>query len=92
MITPSSIVAQAVGAGSMCWEDVGSAGVFQSDRAATIVDEAIRELGLTDEEILVMRDLLVYGNAGTTPERQELTNRVIKRFRDWAREVEARRG
>lgn len=34
-------VGQAIGAGSVCWEDPGGAGVFQSDRASQIVDELV---------------------------------------------------
>lgn len=36
----ADIVGQAVGAGSMCWEDVEQAGVFQSDRASAIARRA----------------------------------------------------
>lgn len=35
-------VGQAIGAGSMCWEHVDRAGVFQSDQAKIIVDELVR--------------------------------------------------
>lgn len=33
-------VGMAVGAGSVCWERVEDAGVFQSERASAITDEA----------------------------------------------------
>lgn len=35
-----TILGLAVGAGSMCWEDLTQAGVFQSKTASQIVDEA----------------------------------------------------
>lgn len=37
----SEVVGQAVGAGSVCWQDVAGAGVFDSARAAQIVAEAV---------------------------------------------------
>jgi hypothetical protein len=36
-----SVIYQAVGCGSTCWEDLDSTGVFQSDRAKAVADEAI---------------------------------------------------
>jgi hypothetical protein len=35
------VLGQAVGAGSTCWENLSSAGIFQSERASQIVDEAM---------------------------------------------------
>lgn len=42
--TVEEVVGQAVGAGSVCWENVRAAGVFQSDEAARIVQEALARL------------------------------------------------
>ncbi|QPX62631.1 hypothetical protein SEA_WOLLYPOG_82 [Arthrobacter phage Wollypog] len=39
-----SIVAEAIGAGSACWENLEDAGVFQSERAAAVVDAAMEAL------------------------------------------------
>ncbi len=36
-----SVVGQAIGAGSACWENVHIAGMFDSERASQIVDEAV---------------------------------------------------
>lgn len=35
------VIAQAIGAGSMCWENVKKAGVFDSERASQIVNETV---------------------------------------------------
>lgn len=35
------ILAQAIGAGSACWENLAHAGVFQSTRAQEILDDAV---------------------------------------------------
>lgn len=43
------VVFQAIGAGSMCWENMSGTGVFQSEEAKAIGDEAVarlRELGI----------------------------------------------
>ncbi len=37
----SEVIGQAVGAASMCWENVRDAGIFQSERASLIVQEVI---------------------------------------------------
>jgi hypothetical protein len=37
----SEVIGQAVGAASMCWENVRDAGVFQSERGSLIVQEVI---------------------------------------------------
>ena len=38
------LIAQAVGGGSMCWENVRAAGEFDSTRAAEIADSATQRL------------------------------------------------
>lgn len=38
------VIAQAIGAGSMCWENVKKAGVFDSERASQIVDEVVANI------------------------------------------------
>ena len=37
----SEVIGQAVGAGSMCWDNVRGAGVFQPERGSQIVQEVI---------------------------------------------------
>lgn len=41
---PKSVLFQAIGAGSLCWENMGATGTFQSDRAKEIGDEAWERL------------------------------------------------
>lgn len=44
MPTVRSLVFQALGAASMCWENIEGAGVFRSERAAEIGEGLIEEL------------------------------------------------
>lgn len=47
-----TIVNIAVGAGSACWDNLRSAGVFQSEKALTICEEAVAEIqNLIDEKV-----------------------------------------
>jgi hypothetical protein len=39
-----SLVGQAVGAASMCWENVAAAGVFRDDRASAVADALVVEV------------------------------------------------
>ena len=39
--TLEEVVGQAIGAGSACWETLSGAGVFQSERACQILNEAV---------------------------------------------------
>lgn len=39
-----SILQEAIGAGSMCWEDPSQAGVFQSEQALAVSDAALAAL------------------------------------------------
>lgn len=44
------VVFQAIGAGSVCWENPGGAGIFDSTEAKKVGDEAmerLREMGVT---------------------------------------------
>lgn len=41
----SELIHQAIGAGSMCWENVRAAGVFDSTEAAKIAKDAVARLG-----------------------------------------------
>lgn len=43
--TLSEVIGQAVGAGSVCWEDMSGTGVFQDGRASMIVDEVLSWIG-----------------------------------------------
>lgn len=43
--TVEELIGTAIGAGSMCWEHPGGAGVFDSDRASLIVEEVVTKLG-----------------------------------------------
>jgi len=38
------LIFQAVGAGSMCWENVGAAGIFDSDRACTVAEDVVERM------------------------------------------------
>jgi hypothetical protein len=38
----TEIVGMGIGAASVCWEDMSGTGIFQSDRAAHLVDEIMR--------------------------------------------------
>ncbi|MBY4212892.1 hypothetical protein HQO42_14985 [Rhodococcus fascians] len=38
------LIGQAIGAGSMCWEDVCAAGVFDDHEAAKIFNETVERL------------------------------------------------
>jgi ABC-type molybdenum transport system ATPase subunit/photorepair protein PhrA len=38
------VVGQVIGAGSMCWESVDKAGVFQSELASSLVEDAIARI------------------------------------------------
>ena len=38
------VIGEAVGAGSVCWGNVQGAGVFQSEEASNIVDEALAKI------------------------------------------------
>lgn len=40
----NELIGMAIGAGSMCWENVRGAGVFDSTRAAAISDAAFQRL------------------------------------------------
>jgi hypothetical protein len=40
-LTLSSVVGQAIGAGSTCWESLEDSGVYQSDRAVEIMNATI---------------------------------------------------
>ena len=40
----NELIGQAVGAGSMCWENVHAAGMFDSTQAAAIADAAYQRL------------------------------------------------
>ncbi len=42
--TPAELLGQLAGAASVCWTNIGEAGVFQSERAAEIVDAALDRL------------------------------------------------
>lgn len=44
--TLDEVLGQAIGAASMCWEDINAAGVFDSTRAKVILDEVTDFLGL----------------------------------------------
>lgn len=47
------LIGQAIGAGSMCWEDVCGAGEFESNEAARILDEVVERLAeLLVEEVV----------------------------------------
>lgn len=39
--TLRELIGQAVGAGSVCWENMSGTGVFQDDRARQVVDDAV---------------------------------------------------
>lgn len=43
-LTLEEAVYQAIGAASMCWEDVAKAGVFDSDRAKAIGDALLADV------------------------------------------------
>lgn len=43
-LTLTSAVYQAIGAASVCWENPGGAGVFDSDRAAEIAEALLTEI------------------------------------------------
>jgi hypothetical protein len=38
---PSSVIAEYIGAASVCWESMSGTGVFQDQRASRIVDELL---------------------------------------------------
>lgn len=40
--TLESVIGQAVGAASVCWENMEGTGVFQDDRARQIVDDVVK--------------------------------------------------
>lgn len=42
--TPTELLGQLAGAASVCWENVGAAGVFDSERATALVDAALERL------------------------------------------------
>lgn len=45
-----SLIYQTVGAGSVCWENPGGAGVFDDEKARGVAEDAVqrlRELGVT---------------------------------------------
>lgn len=45
------LIGEAVGAGSVCWEDIDKAGVFKSEQAKEIVDDALKRINeLTSSE------------------------------------------
>lgn len=46
--TAEEVVFQAIGAGSMCWENVRAAGVFDSDEAKRIGNDAVARLNELD--------------------------------------------
>lgn len=48
----AQVIGEALGAASVCWDNPGGAGVFQSDRAQRIVEETIAALGLDRDEIV----------------------------------------
>ena len=41
----TELMHQVIGAGSMCWEDLSGAGVFDSTEAAKIAKEAVERFG-----------------------------------------------
>lgn len=43
------VVGEAVGGGSVCWENMNGTGVFQDQKARKIVDDAVAELWLLFE-------------------------------------------
>lgn len=45
-LSKEDAIFQAIGAASMCWENVGEAGVFDSTRAKEIGDALIEQLGI----------------------------------------------
>lgn len=48
--SPRELIQVAMGAASMCWENPGGAGVFDSDRASFIADELCERLGIGDPD------------------------------------------
>lgn len=47
-----AVVYQAVGAGSVCWENPGGAGIFDSEQAVVVSEHALARLRELDEPLL----------------------------------------
>lgn len=85
----ASLIFQALGAASVCWEKIEGAGVFDSDRAKRIGDELLSELEaqpLQTDKVLT-DDLGAHirlGTAPSVPTVDQMTEALAVEVEGWA--------